>query len=188
MNKWKAKRKAEVTPKAQPLQPSQKAKEAPKSSPKVKTLAHSRCALFSPLLSLPWQHVERLGAKFRKLSFGITPDFPHYRSVALSSPTMQHSDLVLALNTSALVAYEEYHFEYTAIAVVFGYGNTPMRLHTHMNKHSLISGIITAGHYVWGALFVEEGGVLWEGGGGCRALAQMMGGKFGARCMMYQEE
>ena len=99
---------------------------------------------------------------------------------------MQHSDLVLALNTLALVAFEECHFEYTAIAVVFGYGNTPMRLRTHMNDHSPISGIITVCDYVGGALFAEEGGVLWEGGG-CRPLAQMMGGKFRARCMMYQE-
>ena len=100
---------------------------------------------------------------------------------------MQQSDLVLALNTLAFVAFEECHFEYTAIAVVFGYGNTPMRLHTYMNHHSLISGITTIGDYVGGALFVEEGRVLWEGGGG-RPLAQMMGGKSGARCMMYQEE
>ena len=40
---------------------------------------------------------------------------------------MQHSDLVLALNTLALVAFEECHFEYTAIAVVLGYGNTARR-------------------------------------------------------------
>ena len=185
--KSKAERKTEAAPKAQPSQPSQKAKEAPKSSLKVNTLAHLRCALFSGLLSLPWRHVERFGAKFRKLIFGITPVFPHYRSVALSSPTMPHSDLGLALNTLALVAFEECHFEYTAIAVVFGYGNTPMRLHTHMNDHSPISGIITVGDYVGGALFVEEGEVLWEGGR-CRPLAQMIGGKFGARCMMYQEE
>ena len=79
---------------------------------------------------------------------------------------MQHSDLVLALNTLALVAFEECHFEYTAIAVVFGYGNTPMRLHTHMNDHSPISRIITVGDYVGGALLVEEGGVFWEAGGG----------------------
>ena len=64
---------------------------------------------------------------------------------------MQHSDLVLAVNTLALVAFEECHFEYTAIAVVFGYGNTPMRLHTHMNDHSPIFGIITVGDYVGGA-------------------------------------
>ena len=78
---------------------------------------------------------------------------------------MQHSDFVLALNTLALVAFEECNFEYTAIAVVFGYGNTPMRLHTHMNDHSFISGIITGGDYVGGAFFVEERGLLWEGGG-----------------------
>ena len=110
-NKSKAERKAEAAPRAQPSQPSQKAKEAPKCSPKVNTLAHIRCALFGRLLSLPWRHVERFGAKFRKLNFGITPVFPHYRSVALSSPTMQHSDLVLALNTLALVAFEGCHFE-----------------------------------------------------------------------------
>ena len=185
--KSKAERKAEAAPNTQPSQPSQEAKEAPKSSPKVNTLAPIRCALFSRLVSLPWRHVERFGAKFRKVIFGFTPVFPHYRSVALSSPTMQHSDLVLALNTLALVAFEECHFEYTVIAVVFGYGNTPMRLHTHMNDHCPISGIISVGDYVRGALFVEEGGVLWEGGG-CRPLAQMMGGKSGARCMMYQEE
>ena len=40
-----------------------------------------------------------------------------------------------------------------------------MRLHTHMNDHSPIFGIISVGDYVGGALFVEEGGVLWEGGG-----------------------
>ena len=100
---------------------------------------------------------------------------------------MQPSDLVLALNTLVLVAFEECHFEYTAIAVVFGNGNTPMRLHTHMNDHSPISGIITVGDYVGGALFVAEGGVLWEGAG-CLPLAQMKGGKFRARCMMHQEE
>ena len=83
---------------------------------------------------------------------------------------MQHSDLVLAPNNLALVAFEECHFEYTAIAVVFGYGNTPMRLHTHMNDHSPISGIITLGDYVGGAFFVEEGGVLWERGGGVPAI------------------
>ena len=83
---------------------------------------------------------------------------------------MQHSDLVLALNTLALVAFEECHFEYTAIAVVLGYGITPMWLHRHMNNHSPISGIITVGDYVGGALFVEEGGVLWEGGGGLPAI------------------
>ena len=48
------------------------------------------------------------------------------------------------------------------------YGNTPMRLHTLMNDHSPISGIITVGDYVGGALFVEQGGVLWEGGGAGR--------------------
>ena len=80
--KLKAERKAEAAPKAQPSQPSQNAKEAPKSSPKVKTLADLRCTLFSRLLSLPWRHVERFGAKFRKLIFGITPVFPHYRSVS----------------------------------------------------------------------------------------------------------
>ena len=163
--KSKAERNAVAAPKAQPWQPSQKAKEAPKCSPKVNTLAHLRCALFSHLLSLPWRHVERFGAKFRKLIFGITPVFPHYRSVALSSPTMQRSDLVLALNTLASVAFEQFHFEYTAIAVVFGYGNTPMQFHTHMNDHSPISSIITVGDYVGGPLFVEEGGLLWEGGG-----------------------
>ena len=78
---------------------------------------------------------------------------------------MQHSDLVLAPNTLALVAFEGCHFEDTAIAVVFGHGNTPMRLHTHMNDHYPISGIISVGDYVGGALFVKEGGVLWEGGG-----------------------
>ena len=78
---------------------------------------------------------------------------------------MQLYDLVLALNTLALVAFEECHFEHTAIAVVFGYGNTPMRLHTHMNDHSPISSILTVGDYVGGALFVAQGGVLWEGGG-----------------------
>ena len=165
--KSKAERKAEAAPKAQPSQPSQKAKEAPKSSPKVNTLAHLRCELFSRLLSLP---VERFGAKFRKLICGIMPVFPHYRSVPLSSPTMQHSDLVLALNTLALVALEECHFECTAIAVVFRYGNTPMRLHTHMNDHSPISGIITVGDYVGGALFVEEGGTALGGGGGVPAI------------------
>ena len=103
--KWKAEREADAAPKAQPLQPSQKAKEGPKSSPKVTTLAHLRCAWLSRLLSLPWRHVERFGAKFRKLIFGITPVFPHYRCVALSSPTMQHSDLVLGLNTLALLAF-----------------------------------------------------------------------------------
>ena len=51
--KSKAEQKAEAAPKAQPSQPSQRAKEAPKSSPKVNTLAHLRCALFSRLLSLP---------------------------------------------------------------------------------------------------------------------------------------
>ena len=153
----------------------------------MNTLADFRCALFGRLLSLPWRHVERFGANFRKLIFGITPVFPHYRSVALSSPTMQHSDLVLGLNTLALLAFEECHFEYTAIAEVFGYGNTPMRLQTHMNHHSPISSILPVGDYFAGALFVEEGGVLWEGWG-CRLLAEMMGGKFGARCMMYQEE
>ena len=131
----------------------------------MNTLAQLCCALFSRVLSLPWRHVERFGANIRKLIFGITPVFPHYRSVALSSPTKQHSDLVLALNTLALVAFEECHFEYTAIAVVFGCGNTPMRLHTYMNDHSPISGIVTVGDYFGGALFVEEGGVLWEGGG-----------------------
>ena len=95
--------------------------------------------------------------------------------------------LVLALNILALVAFEECHFQYTASAMVFGYGITPMQLRTHMNDHSLISGIITVGDYVGGALFVEDGGVLWDGGG-CRPLAQMMGGKFRARCMRYQEE
>ena len=158
--KSKAERKAEAAPKAQPLQPSQKAKEAPKSSPKVNTLAHLRSALFSLLLSLAWRHVERFVANGRKRIFGITPVFPHYRSVALSSPTMQHSDLVLSLNTLAWVAFEECHFEYTAIAVVFGYRNTPMRLHRDMKDHSPISCIIAVGDYVGGALLVEEGGVL----------------------------
>ena len=162
--KTKAERKADAAPKAQPSQPSEKAKEAPKGSPKVNTLADLCCALFGRLLSLPGRHVERFDAKFRKLIFGIMPPFPHYRSATLSSPKMQHSDLVVALNTLALVAFEECHLEYTAIAAVFGYGNTPMRLHTHMNNHSPISGIITVGGYVGGALFVEEGGVLWEGG------------------------
>ena len=114
--KSKAERKAEAEPKAQPSQPSEKPKEAPKNSPKVKTLAHLRCAFFSPSPSLPWRHVQRFGPKFRKLIVDITPIFPHYRSVALSSPTMHHSDLVLALNTLALVAFEECHFEYRAIA------------------------------------------------------------------------
>ena len=40
-----------------------------------------------------------------------------------------------------------------------------MRLHKHMNNHSPISGIISVGDYVGGALFVEEGGVLWERAG-----------------------
>ena len=62
--KSKAEQKAKAAPKAQPSQPSQKAKEAPKSTPKVNTLAHLRCVLFSSLLSFPWRHVERLGAKF----------------------------------------------------------------------------------------------------------------------------
>ena len=136
----------------------------------MNTLVHLRCALFSRLLSLPWRHLERFRAKFQKPIFGITPVFPHYRSVALSSPTIEHSDLVSALNTLALVAFEECHFGYTAIAVVFGYGNTTMRLHTHMNDHSPISGIITVGVYVGGPLFVEKGGVLWEGGGGGPAI------------------
>ena len=61
--KSKSEQKAEAAPKAQPSQPSQKPKEAPKSSPKVNTLAHLRCALLSRLLSLPWRHVERFGAK-----------------------------------------------------------------------------------------------------------------------------
>ena len=86
------------------------------------------------------------------------------------SPSVVHGCNILILfwphNTLALVASEEWHFEYTAIAVVFGYGNTPIRLHTHMNDHSPISGSITGGDYVGGALFVEEGGLLWEGGGG----------------------
>ena len=164
--KSKAERKAEAAPKAQPLKPSQKAKEATKSSPKVNTLAHLRCSLFSRLLSLLWRHVERFAVKFRKLIFGISPVFPDNRSVALSSPTMQHSDRVLALNTLALVAFQECHFEYTAIAVVFGYGNTAMRLHTHVSDHSPISGVITVGDYVGGALFVEEGGSAFGGGGG----------------------
>ena len=59
-----AEEKAEAAPKAQPSQPFQQAKEAPKSSPKVSTLAHLRGALFSCLLSLPWRHVERFSAKF----------------------------------------------------------------------------------------------------------------------------
>ena len=40
-----------------------------------------------------------------------------------------------------------------------------MRLHTHVNDHSPISGIITVGDYVGGAIFVEGGGVIWEGRG-----------------------
>ena len=166
----KAEQKAEAAPKAQPSPRSQKAEKATKSSTKVNTLAHLRCALFSRLLSLPWRHVERFGAKLRKLIFGLTSVFPHYRSVPFSSPAMEHSDLVLALNTLALVAFEECHFEYTAFTVVFGYGTTPMRLHTQMNDHSPISGIITIGDYFWGSVVYRGGGSDLGGGEGVPAI------------------
>ena len=90
-----------------------------------------RQGLFQNIMKLKWSYKRRYGAKFSKAICGATVEFPAFKNIKITGRTEDYSTLGSRLNQYAQVEFRAHPFHWNAIAVVFGYGHSPMQLHCH---------------------------------------------------------
>ena len=90
-----------------------------------------RQGLFQDIMKMKWSYKRRYGAKFRKAIFGATVEFPAFKNIKITGRTEDYSILVSRLNEYAQVEFRAHPLHWNAIAVVYGYGRSPMQLHCH---------------------------------------------------------
>ena len=121
-----------------------------------------RQGLFQDIMKMKWFYKRRYDAKFRKSIFGATVEFPAFENIKITGRTEEYSTLVSRLNQYAQVKFSAHPFHWNAIAVVYGYGHSPMQLHCHEHDEHRVLGVC--------ALTGEEGDChgglfLWRRGG-----------------------
>ena len=127
-----------------------------------------RQGLFQDIMRMKWSYKRLYGAKFRKAIFGATVEFLAFKSIKITGRTEDYSTLVSQLNQYAQVEFRAHSFHWNAIAVVYGYGHSPMQLHCHEHDEHRISGVCVLageeGDCHGGAFFVEKGGIIHQEG------------------------
>ena len=127
-----------------------------------------RQGLFHNIMKMKWSYKRRYGAKFRKAIFGATVEFPAFINIKITGRTADYSTVVSGLNQYARVEFRPHPFHWNTIAVVYGYGHSPMQLHCHEHDEHRASGICVLtgeeGDCHGGALFVENGGIIHHEG------------------------
>ena len=127
-----------------------------------------RQGLFQDIIKMKWSYKRRYGAKFRKAIFGATVAFPAFKNIKITGRTEDYSTLVSRLNQYAQVQFRAHPFHWNAIAVVYGYGHSPIQLHCHEHDEHRVSGVCVLtgeeGDRHGGAFFVEKGGIIHHEG------------------------
>ena len=127
-----------------------------------------RQGLFQDIMKMKWSYKRRYGVKFRKAIFGATVEFPAFKNIKMTGRTEDHSTLVSRLNQYAQVEFRVHPFHWNAIAVVYGYGHSPMQLHCHEHDEHRVSGVCVLtgeeGDCHGGAFFVKKGGIIHHEG------------------------
>ena len=127
-----------------------------------------RQGLFQDIMKMRWSYKRRFGAKFRKAIFGATVEFPAFKNIRITGRTEDYLHLVSRLNEYAQVEICAHPFHWNAIAVVYGYGHSPMQLHYHEHDEHRVRGVCVLtgkeGDCHGGAFFVEKEGIIhYEG-------------------------
>ena len=127
-----------------------------------------RQGLFQDITKMKSSYKRRYGAKFRKAIFGATVEFPAFKNIKINGGTEDFSPLVSPLNQYAQKEFRAHPFHLKAIAVVYGYGRSPMQLHCHEHDEHRVSGVCVLtgeeGDCHGGAFFMEKGGIIHHEG------------------------
>ena len=117
-----------------------------------------RQGLFQDIMKMKWSYKRRYGTKFRKAIVGATVEFPAFENIKITGRTEDYSPLVSRLNKYAQVEFRAHSFYWNAIAVVYGYGHSPMQLYCHEHDEHRVSGVCVLtgeeGNCHGGAFFV----------------------------------
>ena len=112
---------------------------------------------------MKWSYKRRYGAKSRKAICAATVHFPAFENIKITGCTEDYSTLVSRLNQYAQVKFRANPFHWNAIAIVYGYGHSPMQLHCHEHDEHRVLGVCVLtgeeGDRNRGAFFVEKGGI-----------------------------
>ena len=133
-----------------------------------------RQGLFQDIMKMKWSYKRQYGAKFRKAILRATVELSAFKNIKITSRTEDYSILVSRLNQYAQVEFRAHPFQWNAIAVVYGYGHSPMQLHCHEYEEHRVSGVCVLtgeeGDCHGRAFFVQKGGIIHHEG---RAIPTM---------------
>ena len=123
-----------------------------------------RQGLFRDMMKIKWSYKRGFGAKFRKAIFGATVEFPAFKNIKITGRTEDYSHLLSRLNEYAQVEFRAHPFHWNAVAIVYGYGHSPVQLHCDEHDEHSVSGVCLLtgkeGDCHGGAFFVEKGGII----------------------------